>query len=275
MQPETAQQIHNSTTQPSNMKSKLKFLPVIFVIISLLSLNLDAQTPFEGSVRYLRTSNWVKMWQSLDYISQSTKERSSYVWGNRSEWKSYMLLHCKAEESLYLISEEEAEPDEYNWAGRNKTYFMQHRFGMQKYYYAINQMGQTYLIQDSLIPPKWKILNDMKEVAGHVCMSATYNDTLRNQTVLAWFALDIPIPSGPDHFVGLPGLILEVNINNGALVLTADKIDPKPLITELELPKKIKGKPISPTDYRTLIKEKIDEEKAVEGAWFWRIRYEF
>ncbi|MFN8135597.1 MAG: GLPGLI family protein [Bacteroidales bacterium] len=57
--------------------------------------------------------------------------------------------------------------------------------------------------------PAWKILNDMKEVAGHICMNASLTDTLRKQNIEVWFALDIPVSSGPDRFIGLPGMILE------------------------------------------------------------------
>jgi hypothetical protein len=64
-----------------------------------------------------------------------------------------------------------------------------------------------------------------------------------------------------------------VDINNGALVMTADKIDLKPLTTELAVPEKIKGKKINSAEYAELIEKQIKERKAAEEPWFWQIRY--
>jgi GLPGLI family protein len=83
----------------------------------------------------------------------------------------------------------------------------------------------------------------------------------------------MPVSSGPDRFIGLPGMILEVDINNGALVMTADKIDLKPLTTELDVPAKIKGKKIDMAEYQKLIEKQISERKEAEEPWFWGLRY--
>lgn len=82
----------------------------------------------------------------------------------------------------------------------------------------------------------------IKEVAGHICMNAYWHDTLKQQKVTAWFAMDMPISGGPERFCGLPGTILEIEINDGAMVITADKIEMKSLTTEMDLPKKMKVK---------------------------------
>ena len=140
-------------------------------------------------------------------------------------------------------------------------------------YDGITLMSKTYLIHDSIVSPKWKILNDMKEVAGHICMNASMTDTLRKQNTIVWFALDMPLSSGPDRFIGLPGIILEVDINNGALIMTADKIELKPLTTELDVPVKIKGKKISWAEYNNLVEKQINERKKAEEPWFWGISY--
>ncbi len=246
-----------------------------FTIICLLGFKpgiLNAQTP-EGTIRYLKTQNWAKMMASVDYISKNQRDRMMYMWGTRSEWKSYTLLHFNATESKYEDSEEEAEPGMEGWSNRKETFFMKQNFRDRTIYNGITMLGKTYLVHDSIVPPAWKILNDMKEVAGHICMNASLTDTLRKQVTLAWFALDMPVSAGPDRFTGLPGIILEVDINNGALVMTADKIGLKPLTTELNVPQKIKGKKINSAEYRQLIEKQIKERKAAEEPWFWGISY--
>jgi len=97
-------------------------------------------------------------------------------------------------------------------------------------------------------------------------------DTLRGQKIIAWFALDIPVKAGPDRFYGLPGLILEVNINNGAKIMTAEKVDMKALTTEFDLPKKLKGKKISGADYDAILKKFLDEKRQAE-EFPWGMRY--
>jgi GLPGLI family protein len=244
----------------------------VLVIILLLSGILKAQIQ-EGTIRYLQIQNWAKMMASVDYISKTQRDRMMYMWGNRSEWKTYTLLHFNTTESKYEDSEEEAEPGNEGWSNRKETFFMKRNFKDNTLYDGINMLGKTYLVHDTIVPPPWKILNDMKEVAGHICMNAYMTDTLKKQTIVAWFALDMPIPSGPERFTGLPGMILEVDINNGALILVADKIDLKPLTVELNVPEKIKGKKINSSQYQQIIQEQIKERKAAEEPWFWGMRY--
>jgi GLPGLI family protein len=43
-------------------------------------------------------------------------------------------------------------------------------------------------------------------------MKAITEDTLKKQTIAAWFAADIPVPVGPERLYGL-GAILGVEIN--------------------------------------------------------------
>ncbi|MFA5974522.1 MAG: GLPGLI family protein [Lentimicrobiaceae bacterium] len=252
------------------------FIPVsiiaLIVFLSFQTTELKAQKP-EGTIRYLRTQNWAKMMASVDYISKQQRERSMYMWGTRSEWKTYTHLHLNASESKYENSEEEAEPGSEGWSNRKETFFMKRNFKDNTLYDGVTLLGKTYLIHDTIVPPKWKIMNDMKEVAGHICMNASLNDTLRKQNTIAWFALDMPVSAGPDRFFGLPGVILEVDVNNGALIMTADKIDLAPLTTELDVPAKIKGRKINMTEYIKLIEKQIKERKAAEEPWFWGISY--
>lgn len=228
----------------------------------------------EGTVKYLTTYDWVKMINSCDYLSKDRKDKAAYMWGNRSEWKVFNNLYFSALKSKYEESEEKAEQNEEDdgYAGRKETFFITRNFEKNTCFDGIEMFGKLYLISDSLKIPDWKILNDIKEVAGHVCMNASLKDTLLNQKIIAWFALDIPVQAGPDSFFGLPGLILEVIINNGAKTMTADKIDFKTLTTEFDLPKKLKGKQINNTAYNTMIKKFIDEKREAE-EFPWGIRY--
>jgi GLPGLI family protein len=246
------------------------------IILFLLFLGpiLVFSQEMEGRIRYLVVNNWTKQMEHLDYLSKQQREKVAYMWGNRSEWKSYSNLFFKANQTKYEASEEKAEPEEeggYSW--RKDVFFMKRDFDKNTQYDGLTMLGKTYLVEDSLAAPKWRILNDLKEVAGHVCMKAFAQDTVRKQKIIAWFAQDILHSGGPAGFYGLPGMILEIDVNEGAMVLTADLIEMKKLTTELDPPAKLKGKKIKQADYDKLIKAHIKEKTEAEEPWFWGIRY--
>lgn len=258
------------------MQKILLLLPLF--VLSLCTVKTNAQNaPVvpEGKIRYLIAHNWSKKMAALDYISQQRKERDAYMWGgSQSEWKEYGELFITPETSFYRNSEETAEGDESSYAWRRSAYAIRRNFGAASMFDQIEQLGTVYVIEDSLHCQDWKILNDLKEVAGHLCMNASWTDTIKDQQIIAWFALDLPLSSGPERFCGLPGLILEVEINDGALVITADKMDMRALTTEeASVPKKIKGKRIKEADYTDIVRKYVQEKKKEETPWFWGLRY--
>lgn len=253
-------------------------IPAKRLLLSLVALMLIhgaaiGQEPLEGYIRYLAVNNFSKMMAALDYLSAQRKERNAYVWGNRSEWKSYRNLYFSASESKYEDSEERAEPDDEGYSWRKYDYAIRRNFANGTMHDVLMLFGKTYIIDDSLRMPEWKILNDMKEVAGHVCMNAAWEDTLKQQKIVVWFALDLPVPAGPERLCGLPGLILEADYNDGAMVITADKIELKKLSNELNPPKKEKGKKIDEAEYRRLLRKHMEEKRKLEEPWYWGTRY--
>jgi GLPGLI family protein len=251
-----------------------KIIIYLLIIMPFFTHAQQAPQGTEGTVRYLKTQNWAKMMASLDYMSKQTRERIMYQWGNRSEWKQFCVLHFNPKETKYENSEEKAEPDDEGYSWRKNAYYVKRNFEQNTMNEVYEMLGKTYIIEDSLRGFDWKIQNDLKEVAGHICMKAFYEDTLKKQKIVVWFAQDIPLSAGPERFYGLPGLILEVNYNDDALVLTADKIDYKKLTTEFDPPKKLKGKKIKEAEYFAILKKQIDEKVKEEQPWFWGdIRY--
>jgi GLPGLI family protein len=61
-----------------------------------------------------------------------------------------------------------------------------------------------------------------------------YQDT---SNVVAWFTTDIPVPAGPDFQGQLPGLILELTLNNGQQVYKAIEVSPKVSMSKIKPPK--------------------------------------
>ncbi len=252
------------------MKKILLFVAFLFPLFAFAQ---DEQPPLEGYIRYLIVHNWTKKMAAVDYLSQQRKERVAYMWGNRSEWKMYANFYFTPTASRYEDSEESAEADDEGYSWRKDLYQIKRDFEKNATYDAIELLGKKYIVEDSLVMPQWKIHNDLKEVAGHLCMKAFWEDTVKQQKVVAWFAQDIPHSGGPERFCGLPGMILEVDVNNGGMVITADKIELKKLTNELELPKKVKGKKITETEYQGILRKHMEERRKAEEPYFWGIRY--
>ncbi len=246
----------------------------VLIVLILAPIWVSAQQISEGMVQYLVTHNWTKKMATLTYMSAQQKEKQAYMWGNDSEWKMYMNLYFTPTETKYEDSEEKADRrDDNGYSDRKETFFIKRNFDKNVVFEAYEMFGKTYIVEDTLMPMNWKIQNDLKEVAGHICMKAYMEDTLRKQQITAWFAQDIPLNAGPEQFHSLPGMILEIDINDGAMRITANKIDVKKLKTELETPKKLKGKKIKKADYDAKIKQHILDRTKEERPWFWGIRY--
>jgi len=167
------------------------------------------------------------------------------------------LLHFNANESLYIKKEEEESDGGYSWS--DTKFVLQRNYKTGKVYDWIETLGKKYVIKDDLPKYKWKILNEIREIEGYLCMKAETTDSLKNQTIHAWYTDAIPFNGGPEGFGGLPGTILELNINEGDAIITATKVDLTLPESKLPAPKKIKGKEIDLPAYTQLLKKYIDQ----------------
>lgn len=244
---------------------------IIIIALFVLSFQTYAQQN-EGIVYFTRTTYWTKLNGTLSYLSKQEKDKQAYMFGGKDDWKEYTLLFFNEKESRYTHSEEQSEESEgYSW--RKEEYNVRRNFEKNTMNDALEMLGKVYLIEDSLQAPNWKILNDIKDVAGHICMKAMIQDTVKNQKIIAWFAQDIPVSAGPERLYGLPGLILALDINDGAVTVEASRIESKKLTTELDLPKKQKGKKINDAAYQEMLRKFIQEKIKEERNPFWIIRY--
>jgi GLPGLI family protein len=246
----------------------MKKVAILLMLISFSAFCQEVKT--EGLVQYERTTFWVNIMSRLTYLSAEEKDRIKLTWGSTDEgWKQKMTLAFNESQSLYAYGEDNAEQ---GWSGRKETFFLTKNFASEHSTDYIDMLGKTYIVDDTLHTPTWKILNQIKEVAGFICMKAETVDTVKNQKITAWFAQDIPVMAGPERYFGLPGLILELDINDGDVVITASKVEFKKLTNEFNL-KKIKGKKISDAEYTKIIADFIKESIKGERNPYWGLRY--
>ncbi len=118
-------------------------------------------------------------------------------------------------------------------------------------------MQKQFLIKGFITPRKWKIGTKQKQISGQNCMEAFFRvDSVT--TLNAWFTPQIPVSNGPSDYQGLPGLILQIDINNGERTLTATEIKLGD-IDNNELIAPAKGKEITSEEFEKIRKEKMKE----------------
>jgi GLPGLI family protein len=107
-------------------------------------------------------------------------------------------------------------------------------------------LDKTFIVDDSISSLKWKMTGETKTILNHNCMKAQATRistqtrmTMDNgkmerkevqdtATIVAWFTNEIPVSAGPGEYQGqLPGLILEMDVNNGRQTYIATGISEK------------------------------------------------
>ncbi len=130
-------------------------------------------------------------------------------------------------------------------------------------------MGKEFLINGELKTYPWKLTGETKSVAGYECQHAVFQDT--TQKVEAWFTPKIPVSSGPSDFGALPGMILELSIDDGQTTIIATKIELEKLETgEIQAPKK--GKKVSQVEFDAIVEAKTKEMQEEMGGNSMRIQ---
>ena len=242
------------------------------LLFALLAIPAVAQKT-EGVVTYERRSYWTKIYGRMTYLSQEQKDRIAQTWKNDEEGKEKMKLTFSPDASLYTYVNEMGSTDDGRYTWRNKELLLYRNFAKDQQIDVIEMLGKTYIVEDSLRTPVWKIGNQIKEVAGYICMRAETEDPVKKQKITAWFAQDIPVPAGPERISGLPGLILELNVNDGDVIIEATSVTFKPVEAEALKLSKSKGKKINVAAYDALIGQYIAEQTAAHQNPFWEIRY--
>lgn len=225
----------------------------------------------EGKITYKYTIYWNKIYSKLEFLSQAERDRAVLTWGNEDGYTTKMKLLFTPTESIYTYAEETNDEETYSW--RKDDYLIYRNYEEKKIKELQEMLGKTYLIEDDLKPYKWRVMNELKEIQGHLCMKAITEDTVKKQMIAAWFAADIPVPVGPERLYGLPGVILGVEINDGDVVIEASDIQLKDVAEELKLPRKLKGKEIDLIKYQELIAEHIKNSMATQNNPFWSMRF--
>lgn len=178
----------------------------------------------KSKVKNIRMNNWFKT------VLKNTSDVNAY-------------LDFTNEESLYYV-ERKMQNDGKSLLNMNETF----AGGDDKYYnnqitkelfHQSDVFGELSLID--LPIKKWRITQETKIIVGYLCYKAI-DLSYKNNSTYAWFTPQIPVSFGPKKFVGLPGLVLEVQLKRRKIIAAKIILNPK---RKIEIRKPIKGKKVS------------------------------
>lgn len=138
-------------------------------------------------------------------------------------------------------------------------------------------VGRDFLVVDSIRKLNWKITGETKSILNYTARKATAqrigsrpqvsmeNGVMNRREVpdtaniVAWFTTDIPVPAGPgSEYQGqLPGLILELDVNNGRSVMKAVEVSAKVNTKQIKEPKE--GKKLTAAEFAKERDKLMDE----------------
>lgn len=273
------------------------FITKILVLLIILSTSVSIHAQeFQGKAYYFsKTPMELGRWGAT--MSEQRKKQIAERLKNRLE-KNYILTFNK-EESLYKEDEKlDAISGATDSWGSNFTPGTQYKnIKTNTFLQSQEFYGKKFLVKENMQPLKWKMGTESKQIGQYMCFKATTKipvseltwytfswdrvrrnnrikktDTIKAdegasteieaKEIVAWYTPQIPISQGPGEYWGLPGLILEVNVDSTTILCSKIVINPKEKI-KIEAPDN--GKEVTKMEYKKIITEKMQEFRSNRG----------
>ncbi|WP_456376133.1 GLPGLI family protein [Lutibacter sp.] len=125
--------------------------------------------------------------------------------------------------------------------------------------------GQEFIVKRSLESIKWKLHNKTKKIGNYLCYKAmtTYvvinSKGIFNHSVTAWYTTEIPVGFGPIGYGGLPGLIVELSVQNFKYQMEQIIFNPK---KQFKIKKPTNGKQVTEKEFNAIGKEAMGNFKS-------------
>jgi GLPGLI family protein len=205
------------TKSKTNIYMQLKkiFSILFFVFIS----NSYSQT-FKG-VYYRQALKGVG---DSSELSEKAKKPMyfSYVY---SENKSLQELIEGSGTSIDTVYNEYPEVPGEKFASTVKTILSKYAFYYKdfktsNYRVYFEQNNKETYISDNMPKYEWNLINEYKTISGYKCKKATTIKKIMNttQNIVAWYCEELTINDGPMDFSGLPGFIMQIEINDTSVM---------------------------------------------------------
>jgi GLPGLI family protein len=230
---------------------------IINIIILFLCLNIYTQNN-KVKVTYKKT-----LIGAVKHDNDDVQKALDIVFEKSKKYADNLLYTLKIANSISIFKVEEGMEDNMYYrlavikGGGGGIYYsdtLENLFLWQK-----ELGGETFLIKKE--PVNWILLNETKNVGKYICYKATTTMTVNNykktiKKVTAWYCPELPFSFGPIGYCLLPGLILQLEVENTA-IFTMDSII---FNTQHLNIKKPKGNVITPLEYYEISKKAYENK---------------
>jgi GLPGLI family protein len=199
------------------------------IILFFIATVASAQTVFikSAKITFEKKINQKQQLASNTWISDDAKDKMSKY--RISNW-DYSFNDST---SIYKIKPKETLNDNnfFFIAGEN-TNELYTDFSKKARVLRKPIRGEDFILKDTIPHLNWKIMHDVRQIAGYECRKAIaiINDTV---SVVAFYTDEILLKGGPEGFTGLPGMILGLAIPRYNTTWFATKVEAKnvPILT--------------------------------------------
>jgi GLPGLI family protein len=261
------------------MKTLLSFT----LIVSFFFTDLIFAQDFKGIATY---KSQRKMDIEMDSTQMNDDMQKQMMAMLKKQFEKEYTLEFTNNESIYKDAEKLDQPTNPSTggiqimvAGDGAGNVLYKNIEEERFTNQSDLFGKLFLIQDKLEQPEWNLEKETKNIGQYTCFKATFKRMVQRtgvmrmtvntdeeteepeisevqQTVTAWYTLQIPVKNGPGNYNGLPGLILEVNDGSESILCSKIVINPKNDI-DVEEPKK--GKKVNQEEFETIMEKKMTE----------------
>ena len=235
--------------------SKLKYL----LLLSIATKSATAQYLAQGNIEYIKTTN-----AKLNFQLEADEEfqKSTYYTEMLKKMPKQISTHFKMSfnenKSVYFFDKEGEVKMPFQWSKDPASENIVVKDFKQKQSTSFKEIyDDSYIITDSLKVYKWKIHDEVRNIAGYECRKATtiIHDSV---VVVAYYTDRILCNSGPESFGGLPGMILGMAVPRLYTSWFATKVNGAEL-TENEIKKMKKGKAVDQTKLIADLQKRLKE----------------
>ncbi|TCC90295.1 GLPGLI family protein [Pedobacter frigiditerrae] len=195
---------------------------IIILVLAFVTVSLKAQNVFVTSAKitYEKKLNLQRQMADNKWLSDDAKDKmKKYVttlWDyNFNETTSSYKAQKKdtnASDMMFAFSSGQNTSEMYTDLAKSKRIIKK------------SIMGEDYILPDTIPNLDWKIMNDVRKIAGYDCRKAiaVINDSVY---VVAFYTDEILLKGGPEGFTGLPGMILGLAIPRYNTTWFATKVE--------------------------------------------------
>ncbi len=200
----------------------MKYLGLTMMLFFAVTI-IKAQTVFikSAKITFEKKINQKQQLASNTWISDDARDKMSKY--RISNWDYSFNDSC----SIYKLKPKETLNDNnfFFIAGEN-TNEMYTDFSKKARVIRKPINGEDFILKDTIPHLNWKIMHDVRQIAGYECRKATavINDSV---TVVAFYSEEILLKGGPEGFTGLPGMILGLAIPRYNTTWFATKVEAK------------------------------------------------